>query len=147
MSAPEYKIGSCDDCVDGCCTMNCSSAVLVTQKEHLAASMWSGVFPAKATATQVLEYRLHNQPAPENPFAFPFPETRDADGCGIMEGSAGMTLRDWFSGQALAEAMRWAFTQTSSPVRDDLLPEEWAAKIACGVADAMLAERAKGGEA
>lgn len=35
--------------------------------------------------------------------AFPIPSERDpATGCGIHEGWAGMTLRDWYIGKALA---------------------------------------------
>lgn len=34
--------------------------------------------------------------------AFPRPDVVDANGCGIREGSEGMTLRDWFAGHALA---------------------------------------------
>ena len=58
--------------------------------------------------------------------------------CGVFVG--GMTLRDWFAGQALPEAMRWAFNNAN----DDFLPEEWASKIAFATADAMLAEREGG---
>jgi len=45
----------------------------------------------------------------------------------------GMTLRDWFAGQAISQsflANRWA--------------DEDSAKYAYAIADAMLAERAKG---
>lgn len=36
----------------------------------------------------------------------PIPEVRDMDGNGIMAGWNGMSLRDWFAGQALPEALR-----------------------------------------
>lgn len=65
----------------------------------------------------------------DNPFAFPFPDERDHNGCGIREGSLGMTLRDWFAGQALA------MSQPDSP--------EHLADWVYRVADAMLAERSK----
>lgn len=52
-----YRLGDCEDCIDGQCTMNCSSAVLVTGSEHIAASIWSGVFPQKASAQQVREWQ------------------------------------------------------------------------------------------
>jgi len=81
--------------------------------------------------------------APENPSAFPFPEIRGFDGCGIREGSDGMTLRDWFAGQALAEAFDHARNNIEVGADMGYLPEEWAAKMAYGLADAMLAERAK----
>lgn len=38
---------------------------------------------------------------PENPFAFPSPEMRSADGQGIFAPILGMTMRDYFAGQAL----------------------------------------------
>ena len=57
---------------------------------------------------------------------------------------SGMTLRDYFAGQALAQAMRWAFTHPDAPQRADFLPEEWAAKIAYAHADALLIERERG---
>lgn len=72
--------------------------------------------------------------APENPAAFPLPETD------VSHGQYGMSLRDWFAGQALA----------------GLLPEyldrngfghatvgQNSAAHAYRIADAMLAERAK----
>ncbi len=68
--------------------------------------------------------------------AFPVPEVRDSDGCGIMEGSRGMSLRDWFAGQALAGL-----------IAQEDIAHVTAAQHAFAHADAMLAERAKGGGA
>lgn len=70
-----------------------------------------------------------NNSAPENPPAFP------KGGAYSMQ--SGMTLRDWFAGQALAGMMTEA---------DGARPE-YCARFAFAVADAMLAERAKGGAA
>lgn len=39
---------------------------------------------------------------PSNPCAFPSPEIRDANDCGVMAAEYGMSLRDWLAGQALA---------------------------------------------
>lgn len=39
---------------------------------------------------------------PENPPAFPLADHYSYDGLLLSEGSQGMTLRDWFAGQALA---------------------------------------------
>ena len=50
-------IGNCPDCDGGVCSMNCSSALLVTGAEWISASIWAGVFPAKATAEWVAEFR------------------------------------------------------------------------------------------
>lgn len=38
---------------------------------------------------------------PDNPPAFPIPDERDANGCGIVQGSSGMSLRDYFAAAAL----------------------------------------------
>lgn len=76
----------------------------------------------------------------ENPPAFPFPEIRGADGCGIREGSDGMSLRDWFAGQALAAMGTWL-----PPAAGDQLNADFAmrdrANWAYRHAGAMLAER------
>lgn len=59
----------------------------------------------------------------------------------IGEEYGGMSLHDWFAGQAVAEAMRYALSHDDDPMLRNLLPEEWAARIAYGVADAMMTER------
>lgn len=46
--------GSCEDCTDGLCSMNCSSAVLVTTAEHIAHDMRMGRFPARSSPTMFL---------------------------------------------------------------------------------------------
>jgi hypothetical protein len=48
---------NCADCCDGVCTMNCSGATMATGSEWIAASIWAGVFPSKATADQVIAWR------------------------------------------------------------------------------------------
>jgi hypothetical protein len=75
---------------------------------------------------------------PENPFAFPLamlPESVD---------NPGMTLRDWFAGQALMGLL-------ALPSDDGWKPEgghqKHYSETAYRYADAMLAERQKGGEA
>lgn len=52
----------------------------------------------------------------------------------------GMSLRDWFAGQALA-GMRFDNEFVQESVVADQLPEERAARIAFRIADAMLASR------
>lgn len=68
--------------------------------------------------------------APENPPAFP------KGGAYSMQ--SGMTLRDWFAGHSLAGLL--------ADPELELMPATYAKK-AFEVADAMLAERAKGGRA
>ncbi|MQX28966.1 hypothetical protein [Sinorhizobium meliloti] len=77
--------------------------------------------------------------------AFPVPEVRGYDGTGIREGSDGLTMRDWFAGQALAGMATWC------PMRDNGLSPDFSNKAeVCGLkaewaylqADAMLAARA-----
>lgn len=70
-----------------------------------------------------------NNSAPENPPAFPTG--------GAYSKQSGMTLRDWFAGQALAGMM----------AGDDEVRPDYCARFAFAVADAMLAERVKGGQA
>lgn len=38
--------------------------------------------------------------------AFPMTAVYDQEGRGIMEGASGMSLRDWFAGQALPQCMK-----------------------------------------
>jgi hypothetical protein len=72
---------------------------------------------------------------PENPFAFPLAVPGDC----MVQPTDGMTLRDWFAGQALvgicAHQDSWGCTV------NEIAPQAYQ------LADAMLAERAKGGEA
>ena len=70
----------------------------------------------------------------ENPPAFPHPS--GAQGCD------GMTLRDWFAGQALGRMT--GNDETVARASWDAEPERYIAKWAYRVADAMLAERMKG---
>jgi hypothetical protein len=71
----------------------------------------------------------------------PIPEVRDMDGNGIMAGWNGMSLRDWFAGQALTGLM----VMISADKHE--LPEP-KGPVGCAIeayrlADAMLAERSK----
>lgn len=74
--------------------------------------------------------------AVNNPQAFPVPN--DAN----VNGQEGMTLRDWFAGQALNGLLasgKWDNCGVGF--------EAYIAGHASNIADAMLAERAKGGAA
>jgi len=78
-------------------------------------------------------------PRDEGGNAFPFNE-RSGDGS-HFHSHVGMTLRDWFAGQALAGMLanpEWAPTPGQAP-------ERRYAVAAYIQADCMLAERAKGG--
>ena len=66
--------------------------------------------------------------------AFPVPDSYYPHG-GIRHGFNGMSLRDWFAGEAM-KALIAAFPENSAPA---------IARLAFAQADAMLAERAKGG--
>lgn len=76
---------------------------------------------------------------PNNPPAFPHLQPHDPQ---VAYCASGMTLRDWFAGQALGQAVRDVF-------RDDMVmatttPSKLPAIIAKAsyqIADAMLAER------
>jgi hypothetical protein len=71
--------------------------------------------------------------------AFPLPNPRDhTDYLGLLIPSfAGMTLRDWFAGQALAGIAVTSATDEDMPTAQDY------AEVAYSMADAMLAERVK----
>jgi hypothetical protein len=69
--------------------------------------------------------------------AFPVsPELVDRLGCTHSQSDAGMSLRDWFAGQALT-IVYCRFANGSDPTPDDLALQAYA------IADAMLQERAK----
>lgn len=80
----------------------------------------------------------------ENPRAFPSADSRGPLGEGLMQGSPGMSLRDWFAGQALA-AMQidhdGKYSQADLRSGHALLAAQWRATAAYRIADAMLAER------
>lgn len=67
--------------------------------------------------------------------AFPSPTTYHLNGQ-VEYGTFGMSLRDWFAGQVLAGIM-------SARSYTDVA--EWVPARAYEIADAMLAERSKGG--
>lgn len=60
------------------------------------------------------------------------------DGDFQMEGSGGMSLRDWFAGQALGAAFA-----DHAAVTEGEIDLEYVAASAYALADAMLAERRK----
>jgi hypothetical protein len=77
----------------------------------------------------------------ENPPAFPIPDVRDAFGDGIREGSDGMTLRDWFAGQALAAIIAMSPTEAVQDVCSGIRGGRPMAFGAYALADAMLSTR------
>lgn len=79
----------------------------------------------------------------ENPSAFPG-QPHGSDGLPSCEASPGMTLRDWFAGQALMQtsARPQQHGMTTIAVGSPMHPAK-AAADAYRYADAMLAERAK----
>jgi hypothetical protein len=90
---------------------------------------------------------------PANPSAFPL-NTTNSQEPGAFVPEPGMTLRDWFAGQALSNpeictgtAQEYDLRRWFGDTRTGIRAFEVAAKQAGDYADAMLAERAKGGEA
>ena len=82
--------------------------------------------------------------------AFPIPPVGTGDPRdGMSQGSFGMTLRDWFAGQALAGLLanptvrEWEAAASEQGDPDALV--QVCALMAYKQADAMLAERGKGG--
>lgn len=73
-----------------------------------------------------------------NPPAFPHLEPRDPS---LTTIAAGMTLRDWFAGQALAGVLAGGFADTIP--HDDANGGGDAARFAFMYADAMLLARTK----
>lgn len=71
----------------------------------------------------------------DNPPAFPTRATGKSlgDGSWMADVIAGMTLRDYFAGQALASLHEWGLSDLGQK----------SAKACYAMADAMLAERAK----
>jgi hypothetical protein len=76
--------------------------------------------------------------------AFPIADAYDADGRLIAYGNAGMTLHDWFAGQALAGAIAnsdvLAAAQETAE-KDGKKSKNGLALFCIQIADAMLAER------
>ena len=104
-------------------------------------------FPGKAALMSVLRERgVYDASINEIAHAITtrYPEVGDETS---MKSGSGMTLRDWFAGQALADIAStceaWNITQDAA----DQLTGEEIAKVASGrsyiYADAMLAEREK----
>ena len=58
-------------------------------------------------------------------------------------GLTGMTLRDWFAGQALPEMMEVTKAEAAKSAEKDETSSQWIARMAYVMADAMLAERDK----
>jgi hypothetical protein len=69
----------------------------------------------------------------QNPSAFPRDDYQTDD----APGQRGMTLRDWFAGQALTGLL-------ASEAGIQPYPNVWAAERAYLLADALLTERVKG---
>ncbi len=70
-----------------------------------------------------------------------FPVQRE-QGDGSFVFYPGISIRDYFAGQALAGLLGWSPAEC-----DDQYQSETAARIAYRMADAMMAERKKGGDA
>jgi hypothetical protein len=79
----------------------------------------------------------------DNPSAFPFqPVTVDGE---PNSPEYGMSLRDWFAGQALAGLTVELSDSMVTDLSEGIRGGRFVAGAAYQIADAMLAERAKGG--
>lgn len=85
----------------------------------------------------------------ENPYAFPV-NSANLGGPGAYSPDPGMTLRDWFAGQALGNpnictgnASDWQLRAWFGEHRTGITSAEVTAKQAAIYADAMLTERSK----
>ncbi|WP_322884217.1 hypothetical protein U8C35_07625 [Sinorhizobium medicae] len=74
-------------------------------------------------------------------FAFPTSEIRAPNGMVISPGSDGMSLRDWFAGQAVQAAVSGHIAHYG---HENYWPPKDIASYAYEVADALIADR-KGG--
>lgn len=73
--------------------------------------------------------------------AFPRADSISPDGTFWEAGNNGMTLRDWFAGQAMSAICKDRSVKGFSTTGQEAA--EWMAVQAYGYADAMLAERKK----
>ena len=81
-----------------------------------------------------------------NPPAFPNEQHETADGTWNQTFDSGMSLRDWFAGQALHRALSATYydrSDDSTRLVEGEEHEKAAAQAAYRIADAMLAEREK----
>ena len=78
----------------------------------------------------------------DNPSAFPHDLLRDDDAYPTHDASPGMSLRDWFAGQALPTIIAVCAGDTSITARPST--EVYFAEKAYLLADAMLAARTGG---
>ena len=81
-----------------------------------------------------------NTPINDGGPAFPVPDSHHANGQ-VQYGANGMTLRDWFAGQALGAMLVNSKAKSESEVPSML---QLAGSFAYIAADAMLAAREKG---
>lgn len=75
--------------------------------------------------------------------AFPCPELRLDDGTGVVAACDGMTLRDYFAGQALIPFVGHCLDQAQEKGDTAEIAAKRYARSAYFIADAMIAERNK----
>ena len=73
--------------------------------------------------------------------AFPSPEVRGPDGCGIHAAELGQSIRQWYAGQFMGHII--ATAKAGSEAEIPFLLEK-SAQFACAAADAIIAELRKG---
>lgn len=82
----------------------------------------------------------------DDEFAFPRPDERNPDGAGIIQGSHGMTLRDWFAGQVAPtidprEFRGWQLDAWFGKGAFGVTDAQMIAAASYDIADAMIARR------
>ncbi len=80
----------------------------------------------------------------DNPPVFRQPEVRRDDGIGLVEGYPGMTLRDYFAGQAVSVVLSQLWRNLERGMQTVDSSYDIAAKASYEIADAMLAARSAG---
>ena len=77
---------------------------------------------------------------PQDTYAFPIPTVIEADGSVFEHGQIGMTLRDWFAGQALNGLLADSVMASNGRYGTGI-SESDVADMAYGMANAMLHRR------
>lgn len=88
---------------------------------------------------------MSNSPGKTGGPAFPVPDERDSEtGCGIVQGSSGMSLRDYFAAAALTGLISSPRPPSPQPAEEEFITAQLYADLSYAIADAMITARATG---